>query len=449
MYARIKPLLDKKGILSLTELSPEELIKRAEEYRRRLRDLTGAVKAYPLTSGRAALALALRALGVRPGDEVVIPALTCPAVADAVISIGGIPYLCDVSPRTLSIRPKNLRRVLARKKSRAVIDAPLLGTVPPMGETADICETAGVPLVIDVAQSFGCRREGKALASFGQLAIVSTNVDKPFTTGRGGVLLAMDGNIVPRTDELYLPLETQEREEEMTILKGLAIAYRLFSKENYESFASIDLGLIYSYAEGDAYDLEDLLFGEAGGRAAARAKASAEKLTPVKKNRFWRRLKLRFKPSTAVPDIGPLNKLGSTLSAVGALHLKRFEIEGDRRRELVGVYNREFIGYHAVDPVNWAAKNKDTAWPLRYAVLLNDYRDKESLISRCAGAGYEVGSFVYPRPLSGQFPYFKLSRYAGRRLKGAWRIAAGMVNLPLHSEITPDDVGKIAEAIKG
>jgi dTDP-4-amino-4,6-dideoxygalactose transaminase len=448
MYARIKPLLDKEGILSLVELPSEDLIKRAEGYRRRLCDLTGAVKAYTMASGRGALVLALRALGIGSGDEVAIPALTCTGVADAVLSVGAIPFLCDISPRTLSVRSAVLRRLLPRKKTRAVVDSPLLGTVPQMEEIADVCGVAGVPLIIDVAQSVACRRSSKALSSYGQLAVISTNVDKPFTTGRGGALLVMDRNLTGAVDEHYLPFKTQNAREEMLILKGLAISERIFSKENYQSFTSIDLGFAYAVAEGDAYDLTDLLLGEAGDRAAAKAVASAKKLMPVESYSLWDRLKRRFHPSSAVPDVGQMNKLGPLLSSVGDLHIRHLEKEGERRRALAEIIERELTGYPPVEAAYWELDEDDLAWPLRYPALLNDYRDKVNVVTRCFRAGFEVGSFIYPRPLSGQFPYFKLSRYAGRYLRGAWRVAAGIINLPLHREITSGDAEKIAWTIK-
>jgi dTDP-4-amino-4,6-dideoxygalactose transaminase len=449
MYARIKPLLDREGIAALAGLPSEKLIKKAEGYRRRLCELTGAVKAYPTTSGRGALVLALMSLGVGPGDEVVIPALTCTGVADAVLSLGAVPHLCDVSPRTLSLRPAGLRRILARKKTRAVVDSPLLGTVPQMEETADVCSVTGVPLIADVAQSVGCRRMDRTLAAYGQMAVVSTNVDKPFTTGRGGVLLVMDRNLTGAVDSYYLPCGTQRSAEEVKILKGLAISDRLFSRENYEPFISIELGFAYAAAEGDAYDLADLLVGAAGDRAALKARASADKLMPVESLSFWGRLRRRFNPSSAVPDVAPSEKLGPLLSSVGGLHVERLVEEGERRRQLAEIIDRELTGFPAVEAAYWGLDENDSAWPLRYPVLLNDYSEKVNVVKRCSEAGYEAGGFVYPRPLSGQFPYFKLSRYAGRHLRGAWRTAAGMVNLPLHSEITPDGARKVARAIKG
>ncbi|UCE26501.1 MAG: DegT/DnrJ/EryC1/StrS family aminotransferase [Candidatus Coatesbacteria bacterium] len=449
MYARIKPLLDSEGVLALAELPSEELIKIAEEYRRRLCELTGAAKAYTVTSGRGALVLALRSLGVDPGDEVVIPALTCTGVADAVLSLGAVPHLCDVSPRTLSLRPAGLKRILARKKTRAVVDSPLLGTVPQMEETADVCNVTGVPLVVDVAQSVGCTRLGKNLASYGQMAIISTNIDKPFTTGRGGALLVMSGKLTPGTDAYYLPCGTQKPDEEVKALKGLAISDRLLSSENYEPFTSIDLGFAYAAAEGDAYDLTDLLLGAAGDRAAAKAKAAADKLMPVERLSYWGRFKRRFNPSSAVPGIGPPEKLGPLLSSVGGLHLELLEEEGERRRRLADIIDRELTGFPATEAAYWDLDESDSAWPLRYPVLLNDYRERVNVVTRCSKAGYEVGNFIYPRPLSNHFPYFKLSRYAGRYLRGAWRTAAGMVNLPLHHEMTPGDAEKVARVLKG
>ena len=67
---------------------------------------------------------------------------------------------------------------------------------------------------------------------------------------------------------------------------------------------------------------------------------------------------------------------------------------------------------------------------------------------RLAAEGYEAGPFIYPRPISGQFPYYKLARHTGKYLRGAWRAAAALVNLPLHAGVGEEDARRMAAALR-
>jgi len=241
-----------------------------------LRTYFGAARVYALSSGRAAIALGLRALGIGRGDDVAIPAFTCPAVADAVLSLGAIPHLVDVSPRHFGLEARSLRRVLARGRTRAAVVAPLFGAVPPQEEIESLLGERGVPWLEDVAQAFGARRAGRPVGSPAPLAVISTNFDKPYTTGRGGALVVNDAGLAERVDELVDALPTQTRSEAELILKGLIISDYLFEAESYQPFVSVDLGYLYAATEGDAYDHRGLL--ERGAAVAARhALAAAEK----------------------------------------------------------------------------------------------------------------------------------------------------------------------------
>jgi len=412
-----------------------------------LRAYFGAARAYALSSGRAAMALALRALGIGAGDDVAIPAFTCPAVADAVLSLGAIPHLVDVSPRHFGLEGRSLRRVLARGRTRAAVAAPLYGCVPPREEVAAALAEYGLPWIEDIAQAFGSRRGGAAAGSAAPLAVLSTNFDKPYTTGRGGVLVVNDAGLADDVDRLVSRLPLQSEAEAELILKGLVISDYLFEAEAYEPFISVELGYRYAEAEGDAYALGQL--ARDGAAVAARhALAAKDRLMPESKGPFLRRLLRWFYPRSAVPRLGEASRLAPLLAAVGSRHLEAVAADGERRRRLAVLLDDIFADDDDIRGPVWGGAD-DEPWPIRYPAFVRDWERRPDVMKRLAEAGYEAGPFIYPRPLSGQFPYYKLSRLTGRYLRGAWRAAAAVVNLPLHAGVTEEDVRRMAEAMRG
>jgi dTDP-4-amino-4,6-dideoxygalactose transaminase len=444
---RLRPFVDYAALAELLAADEDARAAAAAEYEETLRAYFGAARAYALSSGRAAMALALRALGIGAGDDVAIPAFTCSAVADAVLSLGAIPHLVDVSPRHFGLAARSLRRVLARGRTRAAVTAPLYGAVPPAEEIETLFAEHGVPWIEDVAQAFGSRRGGKASGSTAPLAVLSTNFDKPYTTGRGGVLVVNDAELAEETDRLVGDLPVQSDAGAEVILKGLVISDFLFDEEAYEPFISVELGYLYAAAEGDAYALRQLV--EEGAAVAARhALAAREKLMPETKGPLVRRLVRWFYPRSAVPRLGDVSRLAPVLAALGARHLKAVAADGERRRRLAAVLDDIFAGDDDIRAPVWGGPG-DEPWPIRYPAFVRDWERRPDVIGRLAAAGYEAGPFIYPRPLSGQFPYYKLSRLTGRYLRGAWRAAAAVVNLPLHAGVAEEDARRMAEAMRG
>jgi len=444
---RLRPFVDYGALAELLAADGDAQAAAAAAYEETLRAYFGAARVYALSSGRAALALALRALGIGAGDDVAIPAFTCSAVADAVLSLGAIPHLVDVSPRHFGLEARSLRRVLARGRTRAAVAAPLFGAVPPAEEIESLFAEFGVPWIEDIAQAFGSRRGGKAAGAAAPLAVVSTNFDKPYTTGRGGVLVVNDAALAEEADRLVSRLPVQSDAEAEVILKGLIISDFLFDEETYEPFISVELGYLYAAAEGDAYALGRLV-DEGAAVAARHALAARARLMPERKGPFLRRLLRWFYPRSAVPRLGEVSRLAPLLAAAGARHLNAVAADGERRRRLAATLDDIFAEDKSVRAPVWGCPG-DEPWPIRYPAFVRDWERRPDVIGRLAAAGYEAGPFIYPRPLSGQFPYYKLSRLTGRYLRGAWRAAAAVVNLPLHAGVGEDDARRMAEAMRG
>ncbi|MFL5929068.1 MAG: DegT/DnrJ/EryC1/StrS family aminotransferase, partial [Gaiellaceae bacterium] len=149
--------------------------------------------ALAVTSGTAALHLAVLALGLRPGDEVLVPAYTFPATANVVALAGLKPVLVDVDPATMNLDPSKLR-VGARTK--------LLLGVHLFGRPLRLHELPELPLLEDAAGALGARYRGRACDGLGLAGCLSFHPRKIVTTGEGGAVTTDDEQIAANVAQM-------------------------------------------------------------------------------------------------------------------------------------------------------------------------------------------------------------------------------------------------------
>ncbi len=148
-----------------------------------------------VANGTDALELALRAAGVRPGGEVIVPANTFIATAEAASRIGAVPVPVDVDPVHLLMDPAAVRAAVG-PRTEAIVPVHLFGQVAPVEEIGKIAADAGVPMVEDAAQSQGARRHGRAAGSFGLVAGTSFYPGKNLgAAGDAGAVLTSDADV--------------------------------------------------------------------------------------------------------------------------------------------------------------------------------------------------------------------------------------------------------------
>ena len=156
------------------------------EFEQLLAGLAGTRHAVAVSSGTAALHVAVLALGIGPGDEVLVPAYTFPATANVVTLAGATPVLVDVDPVTMNLDPGDAaRRVTPRTK--AVLAVHLFGRPARLEELP-----AGLPIIEDAAGALGARRGERPCGSLGSLACFSFHPRKIVTTGEGGAIATDD-----------------------------------------------------------------------------------------------------------------------------------------------------------------------------------------------------------------------------------------------------------------
>jgi len=156
------------------------------EFEQLLGGIAGTREAVAVSSGTAALHVAVLALGIGPGDEVLVPAYTFPATANVVALAGATPVLVDVDPVTMNMEPADAaRRVTPRTK--AILAVHLFGRPARLEELPE-----GLPVLEDAAGALGARRGDRPCGSLGSLACFSFHPRKIVTTGEGGAITTDD-----------------------------------------------------------------------------------------------------------------------------------------------------------------------------------------------------------------------------------------------------------------
>lgn len=148
-------------------------------------------------NGTTALHLALVALGVGPGDEVVVPSFTYVATANAVRYCGAEPVLADCDPRTLGLDASSVERVLT-PRTKALIPVHLYGHPADMDPLAEIASEHGLVIVEDAAEAHGARYRGRRAGGLGDCSTFSFFGNKIITTGEGGMVTASDPEVEAR-----------------------------------------------------------------------------------------------------------------------------------------------------------------------------------------------------------------------------------------------------------
>ena len=178
-----------------------------------LADVAGVAHAVAVSSGTAALHLALRLLGVGRDDEVLVPTLTFVATANAVTYTGASPVFVDAHRDSWTVDPALVAdeldtRARTGRLPAAVVTVDLYGQCADYDPLLEACERHGVPLVEDAAEGLGATYKGRPAGSFGRAAIFSFNGNKIITTGGGGMLVSDDAELV----EAARHLATQARD---------------------------------------------------------------------------------------------------------------------------------------------------------------------------------------------------------------------------------------------
>ena len=168
-----------------------------ERFEQAFAEYVGVTRAVAVSNGTVGLHLALYALGIGAGDEVIVPDLTFVATAHAVIQTGATPVFVDVEPDTWCMDPAAVREAIT-PRTRAVIPVHLYGHAADMSAINMLAEEYGLLVVEDAAEAHGAEISGQRVGGLGQVGVFSFYGNKIMTTGEGGMLTTNDSILADR-----------------------------------------------------------------------------------------------------------------------------------------------------------------------------------------------------------------------------------------------------------
>jgi dTDP-4-amino-4,6-dideoxygalactose transaminase len=174
---------------------------RVAEFEARFAAAVGAKAAVAVSSATAALFLSLHAIGIGPGDEVVVPSLTFIASVNPIVHVGAVPVFVDVDPRTYNLDPAAVAAAFTRR-TRAVMLVHQLGLPADLDAVQEAADSRGIPVIEDSACAVGSRYKERPVGSSGNLNCFSFHPRKVLVTGEGGMIATGDPVLAGRLRRL-------------------------------------------------------------------------------------------------------------------------------------------------------------------------------------------------------------------------------------------------------
>jgi perosamine synthetase len=317
----------------------------------------GPPRAVAVSSGTAALEVILRSVGVT-GRDVIVPANTFFATAEAALRAGGRPVFADIDARTFALSPQTLLAAVT-SQTAAVLLVHIGGLITPhVGELAQICAERGITLIEDAAHAHGASYDGQAAGSFGLAAGFSFFPTKVVTCGEGGMILTRSGDI-----------EEQAR------------VYR----DQGKGSVSANHHVLHGYA--------------------------------------WR--------------------MSEQAALTGLVHLRRMAEFIEHRRSVAARYDAALARLDGLDPLGEPAGCLTNFY--KYIAVLPAGSDRARFRQQLADEhAVRLAGEVYDLPLHRQ-PVF--AEFAGQPLPVAEDLCARHVCLPVHSDMTADEVDQVVDAV--
>lgn len=376
--------------------SPFQL--RPSAYEHRFADLLGGdVAAFGFWKGRVALYAVLRAMGIGPGDEVVMPGFTCVVVPNAVRLTGATPVYADIELSRYNIDPGSVERVLT-SRSKAIIAQHTFGAPAALDELLKVAQARELRLIEDCAHTVAGSYHGRRLGTVGDAGFYSFQWSKPYTTGLGGMVVTGDHELAMSLSDIQESFVAPPRAARLR----LSIQYRLYSR----FFTSRR----YWLAQDVLHAVSKL-----GLFVGSSTESELEGEKPI--DHRWR--------MSAAQQKWGLGLVGSVESRSTHAHALAERYEESLSRE------------------GWITPERLPDAPfLRYSLLV---ANREELVLASRSERIELGTW-FESPLHPIAPaVHHVHGYTFGQCPNAEMIARQIVNLPLHLGITFDEADRIAQ----
>jgi len=375
-----------------------------EEYQRKLARILGAERAFAFWKGRVALYALLRALEVGAGDEVILPGYTCVMNVNPIKYAGAKPVYVDIEPDTFNMNV-NLLKEKITNKTKVIIAQHTYGYPCEMDMIMKIAQSRGIPVIEDCCLALGSKYKGRMVGTFGRAGYFSSQWNKPYTTGLGGMVITSDRQLAERIESLAANKMCPPSGREVFMLRMQLIIYRLF---------------IYPGTTA----LAQSLFRYLTKKGAVVGSSSTSEFEPVKADDF-------FKAMSTVQAHSGIRQLGKIENNIA------------HRRKMAQLYDELLAAK------SWRSSNdrRDSAEPVlvRYPLRI---AEKNQALAQAAKAGIELGSW-FECPLHPIETPLASYDYEIGMCPEAEKASNEVVNLPLHPRASQKTAERSVDFITG
>lgn len=371
-----------------------------QKFEDELKGYLGSKRVFSFNAGRTALYVALQALRLKSGNEVIVPAYTCAIVFEIVLRLGLKPVFVDVDRETYNINPEKIPDAIT-PATKAVIPVHLFGHPCDMDNICEISNKYDLFIVEDVAQALGAEIKGKKVGTFGDLAIFSFGPGKSITGGEGGAMAVNNEELMEQVAQIHSKLPSPSLQWVLHIIKNIT-AMRLFS--NHRLYALIKASVEERLENTDKMILRNCL---------TLTGKNTDELNPT------------FEPAK-MPNLSAA-MIGKQLTKLDELNRKRME-DANKLTTLLGEINGKDVQLPPMDP---DVKSTFT----RYAVRVTG-RNRERVVREMLKRGVDTKKLYH-------YISTLLPKLSSRRHPHAEALSNTLIALPNHPLLTDSDLQDI------
>jgi len=379
----------------------DEIIK---EYQQKFARFFGAGRSFAFWKGRVALYALLRALDVGQNDEIILPGYTCVMNVNPIKYVGAKPVYVDIEPDTFNLNV-NLLEEKIKNKTKAIIAQHTYGYPCEMDTIMKIAQSNGISVIEDCCLALGSKYKGRIVGTFGLAGYFSSQWNKPYTTGIGGMAITSDRELAERIETLTANELCPPPGREVFMLRMQLMLYRLF---------------IYPRTTA----LAQSLFRYLTKKGAVVGSSSMREFEPVQTDDFFKGIS-KMQARSGIRQLGKIEK--------NIAH----------RRKMAQLYD-ELLAAKGFKP---GKDPRDWAKPVlvRYPVRI---KEKQKALAQAAKAGIELGSW-FECPLHPIETPLASYDYKLGMCPEAEKAAREVVNLPLHLRASKKTIERSVDFITG
>lgn len=348
--------------------------------------------------GRVALYAILKAIEIKEGDEIILPAFTCIVAVNPIIYLGARPVYIDIDPMTYNIDASKIKSKIT-KKTRAVLAQNTFGLAPDLDRIFEETKNKNLIIIEDCAHGFGGYYKGKPNGTIADVSFFSTQWNKPFSTGLGGIAVTNNSDIAEQLSMLEKTFIKPSIKEEMLLKILLFVRGGLGTKLYWPSIKT------YRWLSKN-----NLILGSSQGNELKR---------PVMPNGFEK-------------------GFSKTQAKKGIKELGKFHKFSEHRKKTAALYKKILLDMHIEPP--YEPKYAVHTY-LKFPLLV---KDRVRFFRLAEKEKIELGDW-FLSPIHPITKGLELFYYRWGENPIAEKISQHIINLPTHSQITEDYIERIAQ----